>query len=262
MLKILKNIRRKAIGSSSFRKYTIYALGEIILVVIGILIALQVNTWNNASEEKKKENTYLRNIERDLQDQINTIDRQIKYEESISDQATPIIEKYKRDGSFLVDSVFTDAIGYISGRKTFIKNDPTYTELLSSGNIDIISDNMLKDEIIKYYQELTRLELIFNKNNNLFVDQIFLPEAISLTELQIGSEFTLNKSNNPEPDMMVIDLNEERLKNISTELLKVPQNELKMINIINFRNFISAIHLGFLPQLRDKTIALLDLLKQ
>ena len=249
------------IESSGVRKYLLYSVGEIVLVVLGILIALQVNNWNVNLKEREKEDTYLRNLERDLEDQLATIDLQINYEKSITDIATPLINHYKQHQTFKVDSQFTVNIGYISGRKTFVKNAPTYTELLSSGNIDIIHDDVLKDQIIKYYQELDRLELIFNKNSNLFVDQVFVAEVIGLSEMQISGEFTNPGTVNPQPEMVLVDLNEDRLKTISKGILSVPQNELKMINIINFRNFISIIHLGYLPQLKESTMALLDRIK-
>ena len=257
MLSFLRRIRKSLIESGSLTRYWLYAIGEIALVVIGILIALQVNNWNQKRIDREKEGIYLRNIERDLNDQLETIDLQINYETSITSITTPIVEYYKAHQSFQIDSVFTVNMGYISGRKTFVKNAPTYTQLLSSGNIDIISDEILKDHIIVYYQELERLELIFNKNNNLFVDQVFVPSIIELSEMQISGEFSNPGTVNPQPDMVLIDLNEDRLKDITKDIISDAQNELKLINIVNFRNFISIIHLGYLMELKESTETLL-----
>ena len=55
MLHFLRRIRRSLINSGHMRKYTIYAVGEIALVVIGILIALQINNWNEESKIRLKE---------------------------------------------------------------------------------------------------------------------------------------------------------------------------------------------------------------
>ena len=52
MIKFFRKIRQKMLTENKFNKYLIYAFGEIVLVVIGILIALQINTWN----ENKKSN--------------------------------------------------------------------------------------------------------------------------------------------------------------------------------------------------------------
>ena len=146
---------------------------------------------------------------------------------------------------------------------TFVKNSPTYSELISSGNIDVISSDFLKDEIIKYYQELERTELIINKNNNLFTDAVFIPEMMKLSELQVGSEFNEEelKIYNSIENTQFVDLNEPRLKAITTSLLKIPENELKFINNINFRNFISILHITILNKQKQQTEALLKKLE-
>ena len=59
---------------NKFSKYLIYAVGEIILVVIGILIALQLNNANNDSIEKAREIKYLINIKIDLYKDIENLE--------------------------------------------------------------------------------------------------------------------------------------------------------------------------------------------
>ncbi len=68
MIKLFSQIRQQLISQNSFRKYLLYALGEIFLVMIGILMALQVNTWN---EERKSRKTEI-NIYEEIQDDLNT----------------------------------------------------------------------------------------------------------------------------------------------------------------------------------------------
>tara|TARA_B100000497_G_C7695677_1_gene424750 strand:- start:231 stop:434 length:204 start_codon:yes stop_codon:yes gene_type:complete len=62
MLTFLRKIRKSLIESGSSRKYLLYAVGEIALVVIGILIALQINNWNEFRKDRKVENDILREI--------------------------------------------------------------------------------------------------------------------------------------------------------------------------------------------------------
>jgi len=263
MIKLFRNIRQNLVTQDKSvnrtTNYFKYAIGEIVLVVIGILIALQINNWNSNRIQKQKESIYLANIKRDLKEQLTTIESQIAYESYISKVASPIIIYYKKNQSFKIDSLFTANIGNLTGRKTFVKNSPTYTELISSGNIDIISNNIIKDEIIQYYQELERIELVINKNNNLFTDAVFIPEMLGLSEIQIGSEFIMDYLLNyiPAGKFPLIDLNEPRLKQIMEQQLENPKNELKMINCINFRNFISFIHNDLLSKQKEKTQLLL-----
>lgn len=70
MLSFLGKIRKSLIESGSARKYLLNAIGEIILVVIGILIALQINTWNEWWKDRKLEKATLQEIRFDLQREI------------------------------------------------------------------------------------------------------------------------------------------------------------------------------------------------
>jgi hypothetical protein len=266
MITFFRNVRQKLAAENKVMAYLRYAIGEILLVVIGILIALQVNNWNSVRIEKNKEAVYFKSIERDLKEQIKSINDQVNFELDISKTAKPILAYYKKHHNFQVDSAFTSAIGKLTNRKTFVKINPTYTELLSSGNIDIISDNKIKVELINYYQQLERLELIINKNNNLFTDAVFVPSVSRLSEIQLSS---LNK--NIFSDILsqkiqdstanFIDLNENNLKAITSSQLQNPANQLTMINLINYRYLVANIHYVFLNGQKEKTKLLLDKIK-
>jgi hypothetical protein len=66
MLKFFRTIRKKLIEQDNVRKYLIYAIGEILLVVIGILIALQINNWNQERNLQKEERHYLAALRTDF----------------------------------------------------------------------------------------------------------------------------------------------------------------------------------------------------
>ena len=259
MIKFFRHIRQSMINQNRTKKYLLYAIGEIVLVVIGILIALQINNWNSNRVEKKKESIYITNIKRDLNEQLKTIESQIDYERNINKVASPIITNYKTNQSFKIDSLFTVSIGILTGRRTFVKNSPTYSELISSGNIDIIRNNIIKDEIIKYYLELERVELVINKNNNLYTDAVFIPEMMGLSEIQIKGEFRTKEliSFIQSENIPLIDLNETELKEITKAQLKDPEKALKFINSINFRNFGAKLHLYLMYNQKKDTQELL-----
>lgn len=62
MIKFFRKIRQRLINENRISKYLLYAIGEIILVVIGILIALQINNWNENRKSAKQENLYLKRL--------------------------------------------------------------------------------------------------------------------------------------------------------------------------------------------------------
>ena len=264
MTRIFRNIRQKLASENKVMAYLRYAVGEILLVVIGILIALQVNNWNSARIEQNKESVYLKNIKRDLKEQIKSIDDQMNTEFDFSKTAKSILKYYKEHHKFKVDSSFTSAIGTLTSRRTFVKINPTYTELLSSGNVDIISDNKFKGDLINYYQELERLELIINKNNNLFTDEVFVPGVIRLSELQTSSVYDdlltskILTQNQHDTLANYIHLNENNLKAITAAQLEKPENQLTMINLINWRYLLANLHCALLMIQKDKTQTLID----
>ena len=77
MIKFFRKIRQKLLSENKFSKYLIYAIGEIILVVIGILIALSINTWNENKKNKIKEIKSLTELRKDLVQNLNDINGNI-----------------------------------------------------------------------------------------------------------------------------------------------------------------------------------------
>ena len=66
MIKIFRKIRQKLLSENKFSKYLVYGIGEIVLVVIGILIALSIDNWNDTVQSKSKVSKYLNNIEAEI----------------------------------------------------------------------------------------------------------------------------------------------------------------------------------------------------
>ena len=66
MIKLFRSVRKNLIERDNVRKYLAYALGEVLLVVIGILIALQINDWNEQQKLRKLEVSYYKNLRIDL----------------------------------------------------------------------------------------------------------------------------------------------------------------------------------------------------
>ena len=66
MINFFRKIRRKFADNNQFFKYSRYAIGEIVLVVVGILIAISINNWNEQVKENKIEHKYLERLVMDL----------------------------------------------------------------------------------------------------------------------------------------------------------------------------------------------------
>ena len=129
-------------------KYFKYAIGEIVLVVIGILIALQINNWNEKRKLKVEEVKFLKNFKQSLISDIEFNDfRYDKYELT------------KESISFLLNHIeqdlqYQDSLKYHFGRITQTWTPKINTEVfeaLKANDLNLISNDGLRDKLISYY---------------------------------------------------------------------------------------------------------------
>ncbi|SDR93450.1 hypothetical protein SAMN04515667_1027 [Formosa sp. Hel1_31_208] len=147
MIKIFRSIRKRLITENKFSKYILYAIGEIILVVIGILIALNINNNNEIRQQRAQELHYLKNIKTDLKLNISHLDNYIATRQKAINSANTIIEHY--EGKPITDlEVFNvHTVNIYTWRKFFQINN-TFQELINSGNLALISNDSIKSTLL------------------------------------------------------------------------------------------------------------------
>jgi len=138
-------------------KYMRYAIGEIVLVVIGILIALQINTWNEGRKDRIVETDYLKRTHLELQkdtiyfrDRIQFLKNQVKIYNSFIHNMYKIQET-KEDYTKLISGNATEN-GPSWNSSMLIINDLTFKEITNTGNFDIIRNREMKETILEYYK--------------------------------------------------------------------------------------------------------------
>jgi hypothetical protein len=157
MIKFFRKIRQNLLMENKTGKYFKYAIGEIILVVIGILIALQINNWNEDRKDTLKEQVYLVNLKKDIADDIAFNKRYIldRYQKKVS-----VLKKGKAhyQGEIKVkDTIaFLNDIGYgnVFGNVIWGFNMTTYNQLVNTGDFKVIANDSLKEAILNYYNLL------------------------------------------------------------------------------------------------------------
>jgi len=97
MIKFFRKIRKKLLSENKFSKYLIYAIGEIILVVIGILIALQINNWNNEKIEENSDYQLINSLITDLKLKNEEIISDLDYGKSMIQNTENIIEYWRNN---------------------------------------------------------------------------------------------------------------------------------------------------------------------
>ncbi len=152
MLKFFRTIRKKLIEEQNLRKYLIYAIGEILLVVIGILIALQLNIQKEEAKEKKVIEQLLMGIQADLKLEVGREDFLHAYYGDITDGIQQILLNYQRKESNTNQELGQYFLNTFEFRK-FSKFNTNYQTLYGSGLLQEIEDKKLSEEIITYYSK-------------------------------------------------------------------------------------------------------------
>lgn len=150
MISFFRKIRQKLLSQNRVTRYLAYALGEIALVMIGILLALQVNNWNEERKQKNEESRYLAALQTDFKAAqswfrliLGAVQEQLDHNEhllSILD-GTP--------GSIPNDSIVSMI------RKSFIDvpfgvQVPAFTDLINSGKLSVLQSEQLRRSLSEF----------------------------------------------------------------------------------------------------------------
>lgn len=160
MIKFFRRIRQQLLTENKISKYLLYAIGEIVLVVIGILIALQLNNWNEDRKDGIVERNTLLNLRSDLESALDQLNAKISQNEG-----------YRSCDSILLDAMYfkkelpADSIERLMLYHIYSPGfDPelgTLNEILSTGKMEVIKNNDLRKHIStwnKYMDELDEVD--------------------------------------------------------------------------------------------------------
>ncbi len=235
-MKIFRKQRLKLAADNNAMKYLRYAIGEILLVVIGILIALQVNNWNEHQKQKKQETIDLQNLSIDLKKQIKSQDRYISFEDVILQDCKDIVSHYEQNGGFKkMDSIFPK-INDLSIRMTFTNANTTLLEMINSGEINIIDNETLKKELMEFNQYIQGFANNTMNNNNNLVDQIVVRNVIKNSNFAFSSFSKRMRSKfQKRLQLNFITVKDKALKTIAIQNLNEPKLRLEFINNVAFR---------------------------
>ena len=147
MIKFFRTIRQNMIKENKASKYMLYAIGEIVLVVIGILIALSINNWNDNKNLAAKERMLLTEMKSNLETDLSGLKWDINKNEELL-YANQVVLKS------LLNGVYHDSLnfyyGKIKGNTVFVKNTSAFNNLESIG-LNIIKNDSLRIQITNLY---------------------------------------------------------------------------------------------------------------
>ncbi|WP_019669902.1 DUF6090 family protein [Eudoraea adriatica] len=150
MIKFFRKIRQQLLSQNNVSKYLLYAIGEIVLVVIGILIALQINNWNENKKDIAKSSDILLEIKENIQFNNLRFEADIKEERSVINSIDIVFEninEYK---------VYNDSLDFHFINTTYYPTASRKSsgyETLKSQGVELIKSNKLRQGIIDLYEK-------------------------------------------------------------------------------------------------------------
>lgn len=144
MIKFFSKIRYSLIKQNKSGKYFKYAIGEIILVVIGILIALSINNWNENRKNSIKEIQFLEGFKNDLMANKTELNRVIKKAEITSNSSDSILKLKRRELESLGIKSFVRFMMDATGFTVYQTQEGTIQGIMGSGNLDVISNDSIR----------------------------------------------------------------------------------------------------------------------
>lgn len=157
MIRHFRRLRQRLLSENRFTRYLAYAAGEIVLVVAGILIALQINNWNDARKDRAQELGYLANIRADMVANIAEMDRTLAERNGRIAAAKRILAHF--DGQPIDDPSAFNADGInIYNWERYYQGNNTYQELVNSGNFALLSNNTIKNMLLDIELQYTKMK--------------------------------------------------------------------------------------------------------
>ena len=185
MIKFFRNIRKNLLSEGKTGKYLKYALGEIFLVVIGILIALQVNNLNEKRKLENESREILKAINTEFKNNREVLRERIDYVEDANKYVATILSLTNSDESELqkvnIDSIISLSLKY----GNYNPANSTIREIISSGKLNLITDDHLKENLFNWLQMLEDTDEDF-KNQDL--------QAITMLEVYLSKNISFKNT--------------------------------------------------------------------
>ncbi len=157
MIVFMRKLRRRLLAEGALGKYLAYAVGEIVLVVIGILIALQINNYNDARKDRTRELGYLANIRTDLAANIAEMDRYLATRSEGIAAAQRIIGHFDGEPIEDVSAFNADGVSIYTWQRYYQINN-TYQELVNSGNFALLSNDSIKHGLLDLESQYKKMK--------------------------------------------------------------------------------------------------------
>jgi hypothetical protein len=159
MIKFFRKIRQNLLMENKTGTYFKYAIGEIVLVVIGILIALSINNWNETNKNEREQIVFLNNLKNDLKNDLIQLDQILKFQKEKLSKVNELKDQLLSIKDF--EKIEQLLVNLTLDNDTYFPNTGSYTTTVSSGKIASLNPSSLRIAITNLYERYYN-RLIYN----------------------------------------------------------------------------------------------------
>jgi len=258
MIKFFRKIRQNLLSEGKTAKYFKYAIGEIILVVIGILIALSINNANENRKERAQEQELLLQLQSEFRSNLEQLDKKTDMRNQMNSAALKLLHNIDHPETRNTDSI-TKYIGLTAVNPTF---DPIINDINSSGRIQLLQNVDLKERLARWTSEVIQVteeeqSWIFIRNNEyipILSQKGFMRNVLNrYWKDNVLATFHLDEGTKTE-----IDLGNSKKENVISAILDDSQFESSIAQCATYTKLTNS----QAASLRKRIVEILNLIKQ
>ncbi len=245
MIKLFRKIRYNLMSENKMGKYFKYAIGEILLVVIGILLALQINTWNQQRIEDKKEIELLTSLKDEFQYNLTSLDESISVNNKVNQSCAALTQIIRlnslEENPDLVDELLIN----IGAFNSFDAITGVSSEIVNSGKLSILKNGAIREQLGNWLTLIIDCEedILFRSDNYTMNLMPFLMKRFPLANGEITKKLPFDKNNYlkayEEKSPFRFNLSQEEFMEFENQVWHHKHNQdYVVINELNLKDFI------------------------
>lgn len=269
MIKLFRKIRQallmenqtsaKASAGSKVSKYLLYAFGEILLVVIGILLALQIDSWNDQRIENRQEVELLRAMKEEFQFNADQLNTSINTNKKVAQVCKDLTRMIRADSVTAAPDKMYDLLMRMLDFNSFDARTGVSGEIVTSGKLNILKNDKLRAQLVNWLTILEDCEedILFRSENYTTNLMPFLMKRFPLANGELTKKLDFDKNNYldtyTEKSPFKIDISPKDLMEFENQIWHHKHNhDYVMINELNTRDFINTTRKMIEEELKKK----------
>ena len=167
MIKFFRRIRQQLLTENKFSKYLLYAIGEIVLVVIGILIALNINNWNEERQNQKEAHKILIQLKHEFENNNDIVETSIEFQSTRLNAVKGFKTRFNHKNKITSDSLKS----LVSNLGSDWKYKPVKNiieSVITSGKINLIKNDSVKNDIRYWGSAINKYDDLYRSQDELY----------------------------------------------------------------------------------------------